>query len=109
MRRILYFILLGVAGCSVGPNYKAPKTPVAPEFANAAAESQYNTNRTVAAWWRGFNDVELNKLVETATAGNLDLRVATANLLQARALRLGAKSDFFPVVNGTASYNNIKY
>ncbi len=108
--RLLYILLplSLMAGCAVGPNYKTPKTSVPPAFANGA-QNQYNTNQPVAAWWRSFNDPELNKLVDAAAASNLDLRIATANLLEARALRLGAKSDFFPVVNGQASYNNIKY
>ena len=97
-----------IAGCAVGPNYKAPKISVPPSFVNGT-QTQYTPDQPVAAWWRGFDDAELNKLVEAASASNLDLRIATANLLQARALRLGAKSDFFPVVTGEASYDNVKY
>lgn len=96
------------AGCSVGPNYKPPKTDVPAAFANGG-QPQYSPVRTVIAWWRGFDDAELNSLIERAAASNLDMRVATANLLQARALRLGAKSDFFPAVNAGASYDNVKY
>lgn len=103
---LLPFVLL--AGCSVGPNYKPPQIKVTPAFANGAQEP-YVTNRIEIAWWRGFNDAELNKLVMAGAASNLDLRVATANLLTARALRLGARADFGPAVNGVASYNNIKY
>ena len=97
-----------LAGCAVGPDYKAPKTSVPPSFANGA-QAQYTNGPTVTAWWRGFDDAELNKLVDRAAVSNLDLRIATANLLQARALRLGAKSDFFPVVSADASYDNFKY
>ena len=59
--------------------------------------------------WSTFHDHELSQLVEWAVASNLDLRMATANLLEARALRLGAKSDFYPVVNGVASYSHNTY
>src|SRR5580700_3829236 len=97
-----------MAGCSVGPNYKAPKISVPPAFANGA-QAQYSPGPTVTNWWRGFDDAELNSLIDRAAASNLDLRIATANLLQGRALRLGAKSDFFPVVDGVASYDNMKY
>ncbi len=93
----LLFPLSLMAGCAVGPDYKPPKINVPPAFANGA-QSPYAPGETVANWWRGFKDEELNKLVDRAAASNLDLRIATANLLQARALRLGAKSDFFPVV-----------
>lgn len=96
------------AGCAVGPDYKQPKVEVAPAFANGN-QAAYGTNKVAADWWRGFGDAELDRLIDMAAASNLDLRVATANLLQARALRLGTKSDFFPAVNGQASYDNVKY
>jgi multidrug efflux system outer membrane protein len=109
----LFFVLAGalaalLAGCAVGPNYQPPKMAVPSEFANATA-TNYTTNHTVALWWREFHDDELNQLIERAIASNHDLRIATANLLQARALRLGAKAGYFPVVTGQASYANEKF
>jgi outer membrane protein, multidrug efflux system len=106
VRLALAAVLLG--GCAVGPNYQPPKTEPPARFANAAQEI-FTTNEPVAAWWRAFHDDELTKLVEWAASSNLDLRVARANLLQARALRLGATSDFLPVANGVASYSNNRY
>jgi multidrug efflux system outer membrane protein len=97
-----------MTGCAVGPNYKAPKISVPPAFANGV-QPEYTSRQAITNWWRGFNDAELDKLVDDAAVSNLDLRMATANLLEARALRLGAKSDFFPVVGGEASYSNVKY
>ena len=38
------------------------------------------------AWWRGFQDKELNQLVEEALTDNHDIRIATARLQEARAL-----------------------
>jgi multidrug efflux system outer membrane protein len=96
------------AGCSVGPNYHPPKESPPSQFSEGA-QPGFTTNQPVAAWWNLFRDDELTKLVGLAASSNLDLRVATANLLQARALRLGAKADFLPVANGVASYNNVKY
>ena len=97
-----------LAGCAAGPNYRPPAMP-APAVFTAGARPDFTTNEPVAAWWRGFGDAELTGLVDRAAASNLDLRVATANLLQARALRLGAGADFLPVVHGAASYTNVKY
>jgi outer membrane protein, multidrug efflux system len=110
MTRLLYLLLpLGwMAGCAAGPDYHPPKTTVPPAFANGA-QPHFNTAKTVDSWWHEFHDAELDRLVERAGASNLDLRIATANLLQARALRLGAKADAFPVVAGEAGYNNEKY
>jgi outer membrane protein, multidrug efflux system len=96
------------AGCSVGPNYHPPKDTAPAQFSNGAQDG-FTTNEPVAVWWRSFHDDELTKLVAWAASSNLDLRVATANLLEARALRLGAKADFLPVANGLASYSNNTY
>lgn len=110
MRRILHFLpALGLwAGCAAGPNYHPPKTSVPAAFANGG-QTNLNTSNTVASWWREFHDEELNQLVERAAAGNLDLRIATANLRQARALRLGAKSEALPAIQGEASYANEEF
>jgi multidrug efflux system outer membrane protein len=81
----------------------------APANFQDSAQTGLTTNEPLAAWWRGFGDAELDLLVARAMSSNLDLRIATANLLQARALRLGAKADFLPVADAQASYSNVKY
>jgi multidrug efflux system outer membrane protein len=81
----------------------------APADFTSGAQTDFTTNQQVTNWWRGFGDAELVQLVNQAVASNLDLRMATANLLQARALRLGAKADFLPVVDGVAGYSNNVY
>jgi multidrug efflux system outer membrane protein len=92
-----------LAGCAVGPNYHPPKTEVSAAFANG---SQTNLNAAPAAvtWWEGFNDAILNSLVSRAVATNQDLRIATAHVLEARALRSGAVADLFPVANANAGW-----
>ena len=97
-----------LAGCAAGPNYKAPKVAVPAAFAGGA-ETNLSTNETAVTWWRGFNDPELDHLVDRALAGNHDLRIASANLRQARALRRQSQFDLLPVAEGTASYNDTRY
>jgi outer membrane protein, multidrug efflux system len=96
------------AGCSVGPNYHPPPVTAPTQF-TGGANPAFSTNEPMAAWWQGFGDVELVRLTDRAIACNLDLRIATANLLQARALRLGAKADFLPVAEAGAGYSNVVY
>jgi multidrug efflux system outer membrane protein len=99
---------LCLAGCAAGPDYKRPQTAPPADFAGATAAG-YSTNEPAAPWWRGFDDPDLTRLIERAAASNLDLRIATANLLEARAMRLGARADFLPSAEGQASYSNVKY
>lgn len=92
------------AGCAVGPNYHPPKTDVPPAFANGA-QTNLSAQPTTTAWWRGFNDPLLTTLIEQAHSSNLDLRIATARVREARALRAQAVADEFPVAEGVAGYN----
>jgi multidrug efflux system outer membrane protein len=102
------FIAWFAASCAVGPNYHPPRVSAPTNF-TWGAESGLSTNAPEDNWWRGFGDAELTQLVNRALASNWDLHIATANLLQARALRLGTKADFLPVVDGQASYSNTKF
>src|SRR5690349_18517178 len=92
-----------LAGCAVGPNYHAPKTEVSSAFSNGN-QTNMNTSQPAITWWRGFNDELLNQLVVRALETYQDLRIATARVRQARALRTRAIADVLPVVNGTAAY-----
>ncbi|MGO8677107.1 MAG: efflux transporter outer membrane subunit [Limisphaerales bacterium] len=92
-------------GCAVGPNYHRPETTVSPAFANAS-QTPTSTNSTAVTWWRGFNDPELNHLVDLAVAANYDLRIAAARVVEARALRTEAVLSALPIVQSGASYTN---
>lgn len=95
--------LMTLTGCMVGPNYKQPQTRLPERFANETGRS-FSTNNVETLWWRGFNDEKLNQLIELAIMGNYDLRIATANLREARALRSEARFDLYPTMTSQASY-----
>ena len=95
-----------LAGCAVGPNYKRPQTSVAASFANSLTNVATADEAVLATWWKGFEDTRLNDLVDRAIAHNHDLRIATANLKEARALRRLTTYDLAPTVQGNAGYQN---
>ncbi len=107
-RLALPFALTILMGCAAGPDYKAPKTAVPEAFANGG-QTNLSTNETAVTWWRGFNDPELDQLIDRALAYNHDLRIATANLLEARALRRQARFDLLPSPNAEAGYTHSLY
>jgi NodT family efflux transporter outer membrane factor (OMF) lipoprotein len=99
---ILYSLLL--SGCMVGPKYKVPAVPTAPEFkeTNPASNSitpittasSENANWGIAkpedavprgSWWTLFNDPGLNTLEPQVAVANQTLKAADANLQAARA------------------------
>ncbi len=104
-------LALVLAGCAggpkVGPNYKAPQTSVSQEFKNAA-QPGVSTNASPVAWWGTFNDPKLNELIAVALEKNHDLRIALANLREARALRQSTRFDLLPIPNADATYQKTR-
>jgi len=47
-------------------------------------------------WWHGFDDAILNQLIEQALQRNLDLRLASARVLEANALRKSSDAQLWP-------------
>ena len=56
------------------------------------------------AWWRGFQDEDLNQLVVEALTDNHDIRIATARLREARALLSFTEFDRYPTVTTEGTY-----
>jgi multidrug efflux system outer membrane protein len=100
---LLISLVAFLTSCAVGPNYAPPKTTAATAFANGV-QTNLAAGQLDVTWWREFNDSLLNQLLDSALRTNHDLRIATAHVLEARALRGGAVSDALPVVNGVAGY-----
>ena len=98
-------MLLALAGCAVGPNYKSPQSAAGQRFA-WADQPALSTNSPTSVWWRSFNDDTLNQLVDASLASNIDLRLASASLREARALRRLANFDLAPTVTAGAGYAN---
>jgi multidrug efflux system outer membrane protein len=96
-------LVLFQSACSVGPNYHKPQTAVDAQFGNLGA-GQYSSNAPITHWWSSFNDPQLIALIDSAMTNNPDVRIASANILEARALRRESQFDFLPVINGTGGY-----
>src|SRR5256886_6077919 len=95
-----------LSGYAGGPNYKAPPTSVVASFANSPTNVATADETALATWWKDFEDVKLNDLVDRAIAHNHNLRIAAANLKEARALRRLTTFDLAPTVQGNAGYQN---
>jgi outer membrane protein, multidrug efflux system len=97
-------LLLGIVGCTVGPNYRRPDVQVPATWSASANDGVTTQSREIARWWKTFNDPELDGLIERAVQSNLDLRLAAARLREARALRGVAASDQWPTINISGTY-----
>ena len=111
---LLFTAALGlVAGCAVGPNYKRPSVAAPAQFRGAQdvpAPAAPGTATSLAdtKWFDLFHDDKLTELVRTSLAQNYDLRIASARVLEARAQLGITRSQFFPTVNGTASFSSVR-
>jgi NodT family efflux transporter outer membrane factor (OMF) lipoprotein len=115
---ICFWLVAGVAGCAVGPNYRVPKPDVPPQFtAKAATDSPASATAAAAAtvataavpapelatWWRSLNDPELDSLVERAIKSNLDVEIALTRLQQARTYEVVVVGHALPDVDASAA------
>ncbi|MGE3744190.1 MAG: efflux transporter outer membrane subunit [Sphingomonadaceae bacterium] len=93
-----------LTACVVGPDYHAPP----------AIDTGSGWTRPVLAgpaptdltrWWSTLGDPDLERLVDTALAQNLDIRQAAARIDEARALRDRAAGRQLPTVSAGTSAN----
>lgn len=90
-----------LAGCTVGPDYRAPATPDA-QLA-AARDGHYDRTRYETQWWHQFDDPTLDQLVDGALQQNRQLQVAFARLKAARAIRDDDANDHLPTVTARSA------
>ncbi len=97
---IVVLLIVTLAGCMVGPDYKRPPIDAPPSFhyETTNAEDTVNTR-----WWTQFGDPVLDRLIAEALANNRNVKIAAANVEQAAAVLMVTRSAFFPQI----TYNGI--
>jgi NodT family efflux transporter outer membrane factor (OMF) lipoprotein len=95
----LALIVLALGGCATAPpRYERPVAPVAERFAGASSAEGTTPTAAQLGWRDFFTDTTLQTLVDTALAGNRDLRIAALSVEQAIA-QLGLReADRVPTV-----------
>ena len=107
-----------LAGCAVGPNFKAPQAPHTAGFAPvglmpaattaAASLPGGEAQRFVQGmdipgqWWTLFQSAQLNALIERALKNSPTLQAAQAALRQANEIAAAQRGSYYPSVSGTA-------
>jgi NodT family efflux transporter outer membrane factor (OMF) lipoprotein len=110
-------VLVLVAGCSVGPNFKHPAAPEVKGYTtNQLVATSETTNvpggqvqRFVegsdipGAWWELFHSKALNGLIERSLSNNPSIKAAQAALTVAHENVLAQKGAFYPSANASFS------
>ncbi|MEJ0020488.1 MAG: efflux transporter outer membrane subunit [Acetobacteraceae bacterium] len=105
MNRLLLLCAMAFAvplgACNLGPDYARPEMEMPVQY--RATEASATEAWPSEDWWRGFDSVELNALIDEARTHNLDIAAAVARVRQADAQVRIAGAAMLPNVATTAS------
>lgn len=99
--------LLGLlSGCTLGPDYQRPATPVADDYRWKPAEPRDADPK--GPWWEMYGDTELNRLQALALENSQTLKAAFSRVDQARARARVSRSDFFPTLTTSPGWQRYR-
>lgn len=84
-----------LAACSMVPDYFRPAVEAPPAWDSRKDAAPLWPD---AAWWRGFNSSELDRLIASGQASNTDLRAALARIRQAEAQARISGAALYPTL-----------
>lgn len=109
---------IALAGCAVGPDFKAPEAPKADSYTaqplpeqtvatpveapGGAAQVFVPAKQLPSEWWTLFGSPKLNQLVEQAFAGSPTVESAAAALRQAQENLNAQRGGLFPSIDAKA-------
>ncbi|MGE4429561.1 MAG: efflux transporter outer membrane subunit [Sphingobium sp.] len=104
-------LAMSLSACNMAPRYERPALPVPAATPQGPAYTGDTGDQAAAdladtSWTEFFTDDRLREVIGLSLANNRDLRVALANVEQARAQYRAQRADIFPTVgaSGGATY-----
>lgn len=112
----LFILTLLLSGCMLGPNYQRPGMDLPDQYhsldtsmqeasSSDASASGANSLSELSRWWTVFDDAVLTSLIERAVENNLDLQLAEARILEARAANSEVASGLGPTIDASGAYS----
>jgi len=98
MKKLAFLpVVMALAGCAVGPNYKRPAVSVPTDYRAAMpAETARVASLGNEQWWQVYQDPVLLQLIHTALEQSYDVRIAATRVLEAQAQVGITRADQFP-------------
>jgi outer membrane protein, multidrug efflux system len=96
---VLTFAAVASGCAALGSNYERPQMNPPTQYRGIETPAATAESMADLPWWQVFEDPALHALIREGVANNLDLRIASARVLEARALAGIAKSYLYPEVN----------
>jgi len=118
----LTLVMLLLAGCAVGPDFKTPEAPNVSGYeaggmplqtvstkTNLGGEQRFLPGGDIpAAWWSLFKSASLNNLIDIAIKSNPSLDSARASLRAAEENAAASTGSLFPSIDGDVSAKRSK-
>ncbi len=104
---VLWLVVM-IAGCSVGPKYQRPKMDVPEQWHQQLTADFTDANAVSAMWWQVLNEPVLDDLIQQAQENNPTLESAYYSLLQARYMRDYTAGRYDPSVDAIGSYTRTR-
>jgi len=92
-------LALALAGCAVGPTYRAPEPAAAAAW--HAPVPHDGQAASLQDWWAQFHDAALTQFITWAEAGSPTLTQALASITKARATLTTTRAGALPAVTAT--------
>jgi NodT family efflux transporter outer membrane factor (OMF) lipoprotein len=104
---VVVLALLTLSACVVGPPYAGPPATELHDLKALRGFDHARGAATLDAWWTGFNDPALTRIVERALSQNLDLAAAVARVDEARAAARESGARLLPDGQMAASVDQL--
>ena len=101
-RHLAPLFVLGLGGCALAPQYERPALPVAQQW-SPSGPAVARTPAVDLGWRDFFADRRMQAVIALALENNRDLRIATLNVIHARALYEVERADLVPGVDATGT------
>src|SRR5580698_3142896 len=105
-----------MSACMVGPRYVKPTVPATPNFEETEALKEGDGWKVAepdadfirGKWWERYGDARLNEIEDQVDSSNQDLKIAEANLRQARAAIRFNRASQAPTIGSSPSISDIR-
>lgn len=87
-----------LAGCAAGTDYRRPAEELPAQWPVGLQQAQ-DAREAWARWWTRYQDPVLDELVQQALDSNLDVGIAAARVVEARAMLGLAEAERYPTLD----------
>lgn len=95
----IFFLLLFLSGCGVGPTYKKPQVNLPNRY---SSKLKGEKRADLVCWWDVFEDDQLNELIQTGLCQNFDLKIAFERIEEARNIHRIQVANILPTIDALA-------